>query len=371
MEIRAYRVSKIVEYMRDLVEDDMLLCSLWVQGEVSNFVEHSSGHLFFSLKDEEAALKCVIFKAEASELPFSPQNGDLVRLYGRVSLYKKSGDLRFIGEFMDRSGKGNIHQDLEKLKAKLLEEGLFENSRPMPKYPEKIAIVTSPTGAVIADMLKVIRGLNPLVRVVLVPVLVQGYGAPESIAGGLEIAGRESGADVIIVGRGGGSAEDLWGFNHEAVVRAVFNSPVPVVSAVGHQTDFTLCDLAADLRAATPTEAAQLVTPDINDILRLLTSSAHRLNFSLEGKLKSARNQLNMRVNRFNSSVKNCIERTKQALIGRNTVLEKISPMAVLRRGFAVVEDAEGGEIRQGVALKSGQRVVLKFHDTEKKAEIL
>ncbi|MCL2354006.1 MAG: exodeoxyribonuclease VII large subunit, partial [Defluviitaleaceae bacterium] len=259
MQIKAYEVSKIVQYMRDLVEDDMLLSSIWVVGEVSNLTKHSSGHLFFDLKDDKAILRCVIFKGEASQLPFEMEEGQLLQVYGRISLYKERGELRFIGEFADVKGQGNIQQGLEKLKEKLKVEGVFENRRPLPKYPRKIAIITSPTGAAIRDMLKIIKQQNPIAQVVLVPALVQGEGAVADIVRSIASANAALDVDVIILGRGGGSVEDLWAFNTEAVARAVYGSTLPIVSAVGHETDFTLCDFAADVRAATPTEAAQMV----------------------------------------------------------------------------------------------------------------
>jgi exodeoxyribonuclease VII large subunit len=373
MEIRAYKVSKIVEYMRDLLETDMLLCSFWVEGEISNFTRHDSGHLFFSIKDDNAALRAVIFKSEADELEFEPKNGDLVRIYGRISLYKKTGELRLIGEFMTLTGtgRGDIKQNLEILKEKLLAEGIFENRRPLPRYPCKIAIVTSPVGAAIADMRKVISGKNPLIQVILVPVLVQGERAPADIAEGLRLANAQSGADVIIVGRGGGSAEDLWAFNSEEVARAVFASKIPVVSAVGHETDFSLCDFAADLRCATPTEAAAVVTPDYAEMAGIFKARVGRLGNALMNRVDIVENRLNMRVERLSDIVFSRLDFVKRDLLNKSNILEKISPMAVLRRGFAVVKDSEGVIVKQGSSLISGQKVMLQFQDTQREAEIL
>jgi exodeoxyribonuclease VII large subunit len=359
--------------MRDLLEEDMLLCSFWIEGEISNFNRHGSGHLFFSVKDDDATLRAVIFKNDADELKFSPKNGDLVRIYGRISLYKKSGDLRLIGEFMDLTGtgRGDIKQNLEMLKEKLLAEGIFNNRRPLPPYPEKIAIVTSPTGAAIADMRKVIHGRNPLIRVVLVPVLVQGERAPQTLAEGIALANEKSGADVIIVGRGGGSTEDLWAFNSEEVARAVFNSSIPVVSAVGHETDFSLCDFAADLRCATPTEAAQVVTPDYAEIMGIFRARVGNLGLALENRVKFAARQLDMRQKRLSDGIFRRFGDARRDLLNRSNILEKVSPMAVLRRGFAVVSDDAGNIIAKGSTLTHRQKVLLQFQDILREAEIL
>jgi len=371
MEIKAYKISKIIDYMRDLLEEDMLLCSLWIEGEISNFVNHSSGHMFFSLKDDEATLRCLIFKNNAEDLIFAPKNGDLVRVYGFVSLYKKTGELRFIGEFMDKAGRGKIVQDLEALKAKLMADSCFENNRSIPKYPQKIAIVTSPIGAAIADMLKIIRKQNPLIEVCIVPVLVQGEQAPADIAKGLEIANVHSGADVIIVGRGGGSVEDLWAFNSEEVVRAVHKSIIPVVSAVGHETDFSLCDLAADLRCATPTEAASIVSSELAEMLESIVRMANRLNLVAQDTVARGKNQLQRCKEGLNYSISKRTDIVKRELLQKADILEKISPTAVLRRGFAGVASDDGEVIKLGESLQSGQQVVLYFSDTTRKAKIL
>jgi len=294
-----------------------------------------------------------------------------VRVYGRVSLYKKTGELRFIGEFADKAGQGTISQNLEALEAKLLAEGCFENSRPIPKFPQKIAIVTSPIGAAIADMLKIIKGRNPLIEVLIIPVLVQGVDAPADIARGIEIANEHSFADVIIVGRGGGSAEDLWAFNSEEVVRAVFKSSIPILSAVGHQTDTSLCDFAADMRCATPTEAAQLATSSHAEMLASIEYLTHRLNFVFGQNIKMAASGLIDRKEMLEKSITAHIDKQKQQLIEKSNILEKISPMAVLKRGFAAVADTDGESIKLGAALETGQLVSLHFSDTIRKAEVL
>ncbi|MCL2855331.1 MAG: exodeoxyribonuclease VII large subunit [Defluviitaleaceae bacterium] len=371
MKVKAYKVSKIAEYIKDLLEDDMLLCSLWVEGEISGFVRHGSGHLFFTLKDEEAALRCVIFKNEADELPFAPKNGDLVRIYGRVSLYKKSGDMRLIGEFLHLSGEGNIYQSLEKLKEKLLAEGVFANQRPIPRFARKIAIVTSPTGAAVADMLKIIRTRNPMAGVLIIPALVQGDRAPQEIVEAIKLANAQSGADVLIVGRGGGSAEDLWAFNSEIVARAVYSSKIPTISAVGHETDFTLCDFAADLRCATPTQAAEVATPHLGTMAGLLQDGVDRLGSALVKKIDRLPMRLQMRTNALHGAFLRRLEGAKHNLTAKGDILEKVSPMAVLRRGFVLVESYDEAVIKNGAGLTPGQRITLQFQDIKREAEIL
>ncbi|MCL2620961.1 MAG: exodeoxyribonuclease VII large subunit [Defluviitaleaceae bacterium] len=371
MKVKAYKVSKIAEYMKDLLEDDMLLCSLWVEGEISGFTRHSSGHLFFALKDDDATLRCAIFKSQADELPFDPNNGDLVRIYGRISLYKKSGDLRLIGEFLDPVGEGNIQQSLEKLKEKLLAEGIFGNQRPIPRYARKIAIVTSPTGAAIADMLKIIRGRNHLTEVVLLPTLVQGDHAPADIVRSIQLANDESGADVLIVGRGGGSTEDLWAFNSEMVARAVYASDIPVISAVGHETNFSLCDFAADLRCATPTEAAEVATPHWGQMAGGLKFAVDELNQALASKIEGMPIRLERRTNALQACISRRVDNAKRDLMAKSDILDKVSPMAVLRRGFALVTDDAGNTIKKGNNLETGQAVTLKFEDCDRNAKIL
>ncbi|MCL2753460.1 MAG: exodeoxyribonuclease VII large subunit [Defluviitaleaceae bacterium] len=370
MQIKSYKVSKIVEYMQSLLEDDMLLSSLWVDGEISGISRSQAGHIFFDLKDEYASMHCVMFKTSADDLTFSPKNGDFVRIYGRVSLYKKTGDVRFVGEFMEHVGKGVIKQDLDALKEKLLAEGVFENKRVLPKYPEKIAIITSPTGAVIADMTKVIRERNPAVKITLVPVAVQGENAPQEIAAGITLANAKSGADVIIVGRGGGSAGDLEAFNTEIVARAVFNSNIPIVSAVGHETDFSLCDFAADLRAATPTEAATIVTPDLTQMIIALKNAEDRLWTSAREHHARGSAEIEFAKEGLKQAIVYKIADAKRNLLAKHQILEKISPIAVLQRGFALVED-ENGVVKQGASLTGGQKIHINFSDTKRDAVIL
>ena len=394
MKAKAYRVSKIVDYMKELIEDDMFLCSVFIEGEISNYRKHSSGHLYFSLKDEIASLRCCIFKNDAIDLPFAPKDGDFVQIYGRVSIYKKSGDLQFIGEFMNISGKGKIHHDLEKLKEKLQTEGIFNNQREIPKYPSCVAVVTSLSGAAVYDIIRTIKRRNPLIKVIISPALVQGEGSPESIASAIENANNNSGADVLIVGRGGGSVEDLWAFNTEIVARAVFNSKIPVISAVGHEIDFTVSDFAADFRASTPTAAAEIAVPllsSMHEELSFKTSSIYavmqkRLKFcrtTLDNfyfrlspkreieKISNQRKTLEMHTLTMNYALNSKLSRLKAALTAKADIIEKISPIAVLKRGFTLVANHDGKILTEGKKIETGQKINIQFSDTIRKAEIL
>jgi len=392
---KAYSVSKIVEYLKELLEDDMFLCGLLVEGEISNFRAHSSGHLYFSLLDASAALRCCMFKPDADGLDFAPRSGDFVRMYGRVAVYKKAGDVQFVAESMeisDASG-GKIYQDLEALKHRLDAEGVFANARQIPKYPARIAVVTSREGAAVFDIIDTIRRRNPLVEPVVVPVAVQGEQSPADIARGIEIANEAGDADVLIVGRGGGSAEDLWAFNAEVVARAVHASKIPVISAVGHETDFSLCDFAADLRAATPTAAAELATTPLADMLadlRRRTDAAeaamrerlricrsrlavrrHRLSPQREvARIAAQKSELTRRAMRLDHAMATNLRDAKSTLLAKINILDKISPQTVLNRGFVLATD-NGKTIHTGQDLKPGQTIRLQFSDTARDAKIL
>ena len=371
MKIRAYRVSKIVEYMKELLEEDIFLCSIVIEGEISNFRRHSSGHLYFSLKDEAAALRCVFFKGDAANLPFAPKDGDFVQIYGRVAVYQKMGDVQFVGEFMEAVGRGEIRDNLEALKIKLHDEGIFDNNRPMPQYPDKIAIVTSPTGAAVFDIINTARRRNPLIQLILVPTLVQGDDAPADISRAIETANEKSGADVLIVGRGGGSTEDLWAFNSEMVARAVHSSSIPVISAVGHEIDVTICDFAADLRAATPTAAAELATPRLDEMQARLAYCVDVLHGAISGHISDYRTMLDNRLYRLSTERQiSKISTQRSLLAAKLQLLEKVSPLAVLKRGFVLAKDADGNIIKSGVSLNAGQRIAMQFSDTTREAEI-
>jgi len=358
--------------MKELLEEDIFLCSIIIEGEISNFRRHSSGHLYFSLKDEAAALRCVFFKGDAANLDFLPKDGDFVQIYGRIAVYQKMGDVQFVGEFMEAVGRGKIRDNLDALKTKLHEEGIFDNSRPIPRYPDKIAIITSPTGAAIHDMINTARRRNPLVQLILVPALVQGDDAPLDISHAISLANEKSGADVIIVGRGGGSIEDLWAFNSEIVARAVYGSEIPVISAVGHEIDITICDFAADLRAATPTAAAELAVPRLDEMQAQLAYCIDEMHGAISEHIASYRTALDNRLYRLSPERQvSKINAQRDLLAAKVELLEKISPLSVLKRGFVLAKDADGNIVKSGAGLTKGQQIVVQFSDISREAEII
>lgn len=257
-------VSGLNEYVSQILRSDSLLRSVRIRGEVSGFKAYPSGHWYFTLKDERCRISCVMFRSSAIRMTFRPHEGDFVILHGAVRLYEEGGGYQFVADSMRPEGIGTLYQRFEKLKAKLQQEGLFdqERKRMLPVRPKRIAVVTSEAGAVLHDICKVSKARDPGVPLVLIPVAVQGDGAAAQVARGIRLAGQLPNVDVIITGRGGGSMEDLWAFNEEVVARAIADSPVPVISAVGHETDFTIADFVADVRASTPSNAAELAVPD-------------------------------------------------------------------------------------------------------------
>ena len=369
---QALSVTALNEYIKYLLEEDVLLEALLLNGELSNFTRHSSGHLYFSLKDEHSSISCVMFRDAASALDFRPENGMEVAVFGRVGVYEKQGRYQmYVNIMTDTKRGGKTHLSFEELKAKLGEKGYFDREikKELPKTVRTVALVTSPTGAAIRDMLKIASDLDPAVKIVIVPCLVQGDEAATSIARGISLVDRWGRADVMIVGRGGGSAEDLWAFNEEVVAEAIFRAVTPVVSAVGHEIDFTIADFVADYRASTPSSAiTTLIKPkklqtqrlkwlrnrldelsedivhDYETRLRSLANShaftkPQNLCENYESVLKSSRVLLNMGMKLHTERV----EGRSQSLIAR---LEEASPMKIMKKGYSVVT-------RNGKAIKS------------------
>ena len=277
-EALALTVSQVTAYIKRLIERDEVLAQVSVRGEISNFTRHASGHLYFSLKDEGSQIRAVCFRGAAGKLGFDPANGQRVIAHGSIGVYEPRGEYQIVVQVMQPDGAGELAEALARLRAKLEAEGLFEPSRkrPLPRLPGRIALVTSPTGAAVRDLVSVISRRYPPAELLVVPTIVQGEAAPESIVRSLQMATARGDVDLVIVGRGGGSLEDLWGFNDERVVRAIFACPVPVISAVGHETDFTLADDVADLRAPTPSAAAELAVPDVRELIAEARGYAER-----------------------------------------------------------------------------------------------
>ena len=374
-------VTTLNKYIKSIIEEDVLLEAVFIQGEISNFVSHSSGHLYFSLKDENSTISCVMFRDSAQRLNFRPENGMNVMAFGKVGLYEKQGRYQVYVGLMEAYGAGKLYAMFEALKEKLAAKGYFdeENKKKLPEYVETVAIVTSPTGAAVRDMIRIAGNLDPSVKLVIVPCTVQGETAAKSIADSIDMVNRWNGADVIIVGRGGGSTEDLWAFNEEIVAEAIFNSTIPVVSAVGHETDFTIADFTADLRASTPSSAVAAVIPPRKDMADELNS----LRIRLDSEIVYIYNVAQERLSRLVSSVgftkpvymhEKYVTRLKSAekllklhmqaetarindradrLFAR---LEEASPLKIMRKGYSVVL-SEGKGVKSIKNIKVGQKI--------------
>lgn len=387
LEPKIYSVSRVNSYIRTMLENDYVLNCIWVAGEISNFKRHSSGHMYFSLKDSDSVIRCVMFRGDADILPFMPENGMSVIVCGYVTVYEKSGEYQIIAQLMKPDGIGALTIAFEQLKNRLAEEGLFDQDfkREINRRPSNIAVVTSPTGAAVRDIIKIIGERNSSVSITVIPVLVQGEMAAESVAEGIRLANRLKKADTIIVGRGGGSIEDLWAFNDERVARAIFASEIPVISAVGHETDFTIADFVADLRASTPSNAAELAVNDINedirraealserllrDVLDILAKKEDRLRRSAESQAfmypQREMEQKERYINDLSSRLKRetdiKINDSESRLINEITTLEALSPLKVLTRGYSYTENMSGKVISsvEDVSVNDGILVTLK-----------
>lgn len=367
---QALSVSELNAYLRELLETNPLLSDVWVEGEISEFKRHAaSGHCYFSLKDSQALLRAVMWRSSAARLPSLPRPGEAVLVHGYVSVYAQRGDLQLYADMLLPAGVGILHARFEELKARLAAEGLFnlERKRPLPARPRRIGIVTAPQSAALHDMLTILGRRCPLVEVVVAPCLVQGERAPDSIVAALTSL-FQAGVDVIIVARGGGSLEDLWSFNDEAVARAVFASPAPVITGVGHETDTTIVDLVADRRAPTPSAAAELVVPDLPELLAEVAGARARLDTAVSAILALRRNQVAeasraverhaplRRLDRERQQVDDLLRRSERsvsaavqlrsvALAGLAGRLQILSPRATLARGYAVARRTDTGQV--------------------------
>ena len=373
-----WTVSRLTFYIRKLLEEDETLQDVWVQGEISNLSRPASGHVYFTLKDSSAALRCVMWKTSASRLGITLQDGKAVEVHGRIGVYEVSGQYQLYADQIRTVGEGALYQEFLRLKSMLEAEGLFapERKRPIPMFPRRIGIVTSGTGAALRDMLNTLRRRLPLVEIILAPSPVQGIEAPPALVHALRSLSLQS-PDVILLARGGGSIEDLWAFNDERVVRMVAASDVPIICGVGHETDFTLCDFAADLRAPTPTAAAELATQitlsDLSAALqnyrdRLASSTLHQIDdkksflsslisqlryASPERRIQSERQRVDELARRAHSSLVHRVQLQSTHIKGVQKRLAALSPQAVLERGYAVVTRVEDGGVVSRVAQAS------------------
>lgn len=396
MEQKVLSVTQLNTYLKGRFEADPLLSSVCVCGEISNYKLYPSGHHYFTLKDAESAVRCVMFKGNAFSLRFRPENGMSVICIGRVTVYPRDGAYQLYCTQMTPYGVGDLAAAYEQLKAKLAEEGLFDPShkKPIPDYPHRIAIITSSAGAAVHDMLRIIGKRYPLSKVLLLPVRVQGVEAPPEIAEAIRYANEYKVADVIITGRGGGSLEDLWAFNDERVARAIYASEIPVISAVGHEPDVTISDFVADLRAATPSNAAELVTPDQAELRTALAESSATMLYLLQSKLKAYRRDLQRLSNaavfrmpqnlvqekrlRLDLLSQQLAAKTDALLsANRKTVvrlaasLDAMSPLRVLGRGYSIVSVQGGQAVTSAHSLHPGDRITVRMKDGSAEAQIL
>lgn len=389
-------VSQLNRYIKMNFDADENLANIFISGEISNFTNHyRTGHLYFTLKDDSAAVRAVMFNSSAKRLKFMPEDGMKVIARGRVSVYEASGQYQLYVDDMQPDGVGALNLAYEQLKEKLQKEGLFSelHKKPLPPYPEKVGVITSPTGAAVRDIINVLGRRFPYAEIVFCPVLVQGDGAHLQLTDAVNLFNSERAADVIIIGRGGGSIEDLWEFNDEGLVRAVYNSDIPVISAVGHETDFTICDFVADMRAPTPSAAAELAVPDANELQYALSALKNRMFLNVssgiadrrsrleyltsKGALKSPDEMLSNRSQRLDtafskmlSSYENRIGGKKVEFISAATALSKLDPMSVLMRGFAFVSDKNGKNVYSSQALAKGDKINVRFHDGSAACEV-
>lgn len=375
-------VSELNARIKGLIESDPVLGSVYVRGELSNYKVYPSGHHYFTLKDAESSLRCVMFRSAASKLRFRPESGMRVTAWGRVAVYPRDGAYQLYCEGLMPEGAGDLQVAYEQLKAKLVAEGLFDpaHKKPIPRYPERIAVITSSAGAAVHDIIRVLRKRWPVAKVVLLPVRVQGVEAPPEIAGALRYANKYRVADVIITGRGGGSIEDLWAFNDERVARAIYASELPVISAVGHEPDVTIADFVADARASTPSNAAEIAVPDQVELLRWLRGAGERMARSETARLEAARQRLTAlaakRVmtdgmayvqdkrldldhlqQRLGDVTGAVLGRHRQKFAALAASLDAMSPLAVLGRGYAVARDEQGKILKSWRETAPGSRV--------------
>ena len=388
MEQQILSITQINEYISARMDADPMLVNVAVRGEISNYKMYPSGHHYFTLKDEGGALKCVMFKGNAVRLRFRPDNGMKVIAMGKISVFPRDGAYQLYCSSMVMDGIGDLHAAFEQLKAKLAEQGLFDpaHKKPLPKYPGVIGIVTSSAGAAVHDMLRILRKRYPLTRVRLFPVRVQGAEAPAEIVGAIRYANRYRLADMLIVGRGGGSIEDLWAFNDERVAKAIFDSEIPIISAVGHEPDVTISDFVADLRAATPSNAAELGVPDQDALQQVLDGYSMSMATVLQRQIKAGRQHLKalsdspalrsptgylkqrrqnvlLLKNRLVAAQVQSVERKRRRYVEQTAKLDAMSPLKVLTRGYAMAQTEDGSVLKSVGQVTVGTKIGITLGD--------
>ena len=391
-----YTVSQVNQYIKSLLDRDRELTALYVRGEISNYKAYPSGHHYFSLKDGEGAIRCVMFKREAMSLRFRPENGMKVIAFGRVAVFPRDGQYQLYCTSLTPEGVGDLYLAFEQLKQKLYGEGLFDpaHKKPIPKFPKRIALITSSAGAAVRDMLRILGARWPMAEVFLLPVRVQGAEAPGEICAAIAWANQHQVADLIITGRGGGSMEDLWAFNDENVARTIYHSVIPVISAVGHEPDVTIADFVADLRAATPSNAAELAVPDQNEVAVWLRQMEGRLAQAMGRKLESARKDLDRAARcralqdpmnyvddkrmvldyqreKLAAGLNAALNRERQRFGQLASKLDALSPLKVLGRGYAIPRKADGGVVRSVADVAPGDPLKLRVADGEISCQVV
>ena len=381
-------ITQVNEYIRAMMDSDRLLANIAVRGEISNYKVYPSGHHYFTLKDAEGALKCVMFRGSAARLKFRPDNGMQVIAIGRISVYPRDGTYQLYCNALSLDGVGDLYAAFEQLKAKLAAQGLFDpaHKKQLPKFPKVVGIVTSSAGAAVHDMLRILRKRYPLTKVRLLPVRVQGAEAPAEIAAAIRYANHHKLADLLIVGRGGGSIEDLWAFNDEIVARAIYDSEIPIISAVGHEPDVTISDFVADLRAATPSNAAELAVPDQEALQQSLDNALSAISTALGRQLKNARKQLqilssspalqgptvflnqrrkdmNLLRNQLIAAQTSIISKERQRYLTYTAKLDAMSPLKVLSRGYAMTQNAGREVVRSVRQVAPGDTISVRLSD--------
>ena len=394
MKYNAVTVTQLNKYIKDRFEEDENLNAILVKGEISNFKNHYTGHLYFTLKDENSLIKCIMFKSYAERLAFKPKDGMKVMVFGSVSVFERDGVYQIYAKSLLEDGMGDLHEQFEQLKAKLEKEGLFEENhkKPIPLYPKVIGVLTSQTGAVIRDIINVSTRRNPNVYIRLLPVPVQGPGAAEQIAEKIKIMNEKKLADVLIIGRGGGSLEDLWPFNEEIVARAIYESELPIISAVGHETDFTIADFVADLRAPTPSAAAELAVPDVYELKQKINDYENRCRMSLKKQIQLMKLRyekcmksrvftdpmrkirdidivLDSYVQRLENRIRNIQKDNKTKYVELITKLDTLSPLKTLTRGYTLAEK-DNKIVKSAKELQKGDEIKIRFFDGEKSVSV-
>lgn len=396
MKMKTLTVSEVNNYIKRILDSDFILNNIVVKGEISNLKYHSSGHIYFSLKDSVSKINCVMFKNNSMNLDFELEDGMEVVANARCSIYQGTGSLQLYIDKLQKEGLGELHIKLEILKKKLQEEGYFneEYKKPIPRMPKRIGVVTSETGAVIRDIINVTRRRSSLVDIVLYPALVQGEGAYKSIIKGIEYFNKEKSVDTIIIGRGGGSLEELWNFNEEELAKEIFKSKIPIISAVGHEVDFTISDLVSDFRASTPSQAAEIAVPLEEDILKTIKDLENKINKSVldvllyeKEKLNNYKRLLNsnspevilsnayLEIDRIEERARNIVfnrlEKEKFKIKAFNDLLEAHNPLNVLKKGYTIIEDNNNKVISSKSMLSDINEVNIVFSDGKVKSKIL